>query len=511
MDTIILTNGELAPTKSNGIKIGWDIGIKNMSYCRVKQTIPSISNVLGEHNSSESNESNDSNESNESNNSMKNIIKIGSNMYQIVGWEIINVVPKINQIIYEQGEITLDTRPIVKCSARKTTTNKQNHSDKKNCNDNVCGKPATHCVVNNPTIGYCNTHYPAEYKTTRDTVEILPTTCRCWYNMSDNTTPTTHTTPTTPTTVNRCQTGAVILSAKNPYVGYCKKHVPMSGLLVSEQLKIIRKRKVASLNLTMLSSALYDELDARPAILYADDVLLENQPVLKNPTMKTMQTFLYSYYVLRGIQSPRNNIKTVGEIHCYCASNKLDIIKLLPQNDAINILRKVKDVKSGYTRNKKLAVLICQYLLDHGTGCEELALIFTDKKKQDDLADSLLMTIHFFERVNLTQLRTQHKNTGAKTKAKTKSKSKTTNPETTSNICFGTEIDICNNDLLLLDEHQLLISELLPKRGGGKKDIKLNNSTSPSIVNKNGVNLTGKISVNLDSPPVSDSSLSDRE
>ncbi len=499
------------------IKIGWDIGIKNMSYCRLQphqsntQTTPPTQTITPTN---------------------QNIITIGVNSYQIAGWEIINVVPKVNQFIHDQGEITLDARPALKCCASKTTKTTKPAAGA----GELCGKLAAHSLISDSTKGFCNTHFkssvPRDATTgqQQDTVEILPDSCRCWHHdiLSDG-------------TKSRCQTGAVILNARHQFIGYCKKHIPSSGLQPGDQLKIIRSRKVASLDLTMLAAALYDELDARPDILVASDVLLENQPVLKNPTMKTMQTFLYSYYVMHGVQRPRTGARTVGDIHCYCASNKLDIIKLLPPAAATDILRRVKEVKSGYSRNKKMAVYICQYLLEHGKGCADLAVKFADKKKQDDLADSLLMTLHFFERANLTKLRTAE----AKTKAKAAKSNSGANAD-----------DSESATLPVTDERQDLLAELLPKRGGGKKTaagIQLANTvidtstttsaiiepstTTPAEPTKNKktntktkstsrtttkqsttnpaqnilTQLGDKLSINIDSPPVSDSSLSDVE
>jgi hypothetical protein len=503
------------------IKIGWDIGIKNMSYCRLQPHQPNT--ISGTTQSTQTTTSIN-----------QNIITIGLNSYQIAGWEIINVVPKVNQFIHDQGEITLDARPALKCCAPKTTKSapKKTTVIVEQETGELCGKSATHSLVSDHTKGFCNTHFkssvPRDATTgvQQDTIEILPDSCRCWHHdiSSDG-------------TRIRCQTGAVILNARNQFIGYCRKHIPSCGLPAGDQLKIIRSRKVASLDLTMLAAALYDELDARPDILVASDVLLENQPVLKNPTMKTMQTFLYSYYVMHGVQRPKNGARTVGDIHCYCASNKLDIIKLLPPAAATDILRRVKEVKSGYSRNKKMAVYICQYLLEHGTGCADLAIKFADKKKQDDLADSLLMTLHFFERANLTKLRTAE----AKTKAKAaKSGSGATDDSNAAAILPTT------------DERQDLLAELLPKRGGGKKtavpEIALTTATNttpaepstttltdttknkianskPKLASRNtnkqtkstnpAVNiltqLGGKLSINIDSPPVSDSSLSDAD
>ena len=175
---------------ANQIKIGWDIGIKNMSYCQLRPA--NQTNLLP-------------------NPTTNNIITVGANSYQITGWEIINVVPKVNQFIHDQGEITLDTRPIIKCCATKTKSKKLAGNTVSTTGGEICGKPAAHCLISDPTIGYCNTHYKTSlHQSIADptaTVEILPTSCRCWYHEQS------------PSGTSRCQTGAVILSARNPYIG----------------------------------------------------------------------------------------------------------------------------------------------------------------------------------------------------------------------------------------------------------------------------------------------------
>ena len=132
------------------------------------------------------------------------------------------------------------------------------------------------------------------------------------------------------------------------------------------------------------------------------------------------------------------------------------------------------------------------------------------------------MTLHFFERAGLTKLRAGE----AKTRAKA---AKSGAPISDSGVA--------------LDERQDLLTELLPKRGGGKAKQAINTETntgtntgitsnSPStatttiqaastnskkiktvskstVANNILTQLAGKISINLDSPTVSDSSLSD--
>ena len=41
-------------------------------------------------------------------------------------------------------------------------------------------------------------------------------------------------------------------------------------------------------------------------------------------------------------------------------------------------------------------------MIETATNAEEIRALFADKKKQDDLADSMLMTLHYEERANLT-------------------------------------------------------------------------------------------------------------
>jgi hypothetical protein len=94
--------------------------------------------------------------------------------------------------------------------------------------------------------------------------------------------------------------------------------------------------------------------------------------------------------------------RSVDTVHCYCASKKLDILKFLPIERIRAITDELKTLKGQYSRNKRMAIRICEYLIETATNADEIRSLFSDKKKQDDLADSMLMTLHFEERVNLT-------------------------------------------------------------------------------------------------------------
>ena len=80
------------------------------------------------------------------------------------------------------------------------------------------------------------------------------------------------------------------------YKGYCKKHI--NELIktkihtTNDFLKINRAKTTSKFDINQLGIALFQELDKiKHTILDASIILLENQPVLKNPTMKSMQMF----------------------------------------------------------------------------------------------------------------------------------------------------------------------------------------------------------------------------
>ena len=55
-----------------------------------------------------------------------------------------------------------------------------------------------------------------------------------------------------------------------------------------------------------------------------EDVLLENQPCLKNPTMKSVQMMMYTFFILRGVM---NDNSSITKVHMVNARNKLKIYK----------------------------------------------------------------------------------------------------------------------------------------------------------------------------------------
>jgi len=114
------------------------------------------------------------------------------------------------------------------------------------------------------------------------------------------------------------------------------------------------------------------------------DVIVENQPSLKNPTMKSIQMIVYSYFLVNGICKDDSSIVGLEMIN---ARNKLKVYKGEP----------IKcDIKETYKRNKYLAVKYCEKMI---VDEEQMFIdLYNDSKKKDDLSDSYLQGIYYLNK-----------------------------------------------------------------------------------------------------------------
>jgi hypothetical protein len=114
------------------------------------------------------------------------------------------------------------------------------------------------------------------------------------------------------------------------------------------------------------------------------DVIVENQPSLKNPTMKSIQMIVYSYFLVNGICKDDSSIVGLEMIN---ARNKLKVYKGEP----------IKcDIKETYKRNKFLAVKYCEKMIVDEE--QKFIDLYNDSKKKDDLSDSYLQGIYYLNK-----------------------------------------------------------------------------------------------------------------
>ena len=167
-------------------------------------------------------------------------------------------------------------------------------------------------------------------------------------------------------------------------IAVCKKHITVIKNAIP-----IKKILVSKIPLQRLNTTLITLLDNLPQLLGVDQVLIENQPVLKNPRMKTIQIMLYSYFITRGIIDKPGNNSLITNIQLIAARNKLT---------AYDGPEVVCNIKSKYGRTKRLSVEYCKYMIKDDVVFSEL---FANSNKKDDLADCYLQGVYYFKKTTI--------------------------------------------------------------------------------------------------------------
>jgi hypothetical protein len=143
------------------------------------------------------------------------------------------------------------------------------------------------------------------------------------------------------------------------------------------------------------SDALFDALSSRfnKSFENVNYIIIENQPVLKNPIMKSIQMMVYSYFKI--LHLTNKDSSTIKQVNLINAANKLRFaISKLEQNvpnfEPITMLvttnkyRQTKDASVKYVRE----LLRCCDKKEHMT-------LFDTFKKKDDLSDTLLQGLYY--------------------------------------------------------------------------------------------------------------------
>jgi hypothetical protein len=154
----------------------------------------------------------------------------------------------------------------------------------------------------------------------------------------------------------------------------------------------MKPKKCKDLKLLELGKTIKEKLDELSEFNNIDYVVIENQPVLKNPTMKSIQIMVFSYFVFK------DKVHEITDICLLNANNKMKVYKgeIDPE-----VLGKITKLKSKYSQNKKLAIIHTNLMLDKVNEEPVFIEMFNKSKKKDDYADSYLMTLFFISnRIN---------------------------------------------------------------------------------------------------------------
>ena len=154
--------------------------------------------------------------------------------------------------------------------------------------------------------------------------------------------------------------------------GHGPSHVVKSTIKTWEIIEVRTKGEKIPFDETMKRLLVHLEKRWPKDSKLPDHILLENQPCMKNPTMKSIQVYIYAYF------------HTIGCLpRLASAINKLKVKRNLEPPK-----------KTSYGEKKKLAVLVTRlYIYD------DWLAFFDKQKKKDDYSDSFLQAIHFIENV----------------------------------------------------------------------------------------------------------------
>ena len=163
---------------------------------------------------------------------------------------------------------------------------------------------------------------------------------------------------------------------------YCSSHINHKSLETKDK-KIKKKKLNTNYDICKLSQTCINKLNTID-LKNVNQVLIENQPALKNPTMKSIQMIVYTFFIINGIMKDTSSIE---HIHMVNARNKLKVYK----GPKIECNKKGK-----YAQNKFLSVEYTKTMIIKEK--DEFIELFNQSKKKDDLADAYLQGIYWIEK-----------------------------------------------------------------------------------------------------------------
>jgi hypothetical protein len=247
--------------------------------------------------------------------------------------------------------------------------------DSKNDNSK-CSKKCTHYYQNGGSTHYfCGLHKNQYRKLHKEVLELIPfkTTEPCQKYKNSG---------------KQCsKKGSFKIKSHDKTETICTYHTNL--LQKKDKLNSIKKLVSTNANrapIRPILKKLVLQMNKNTHFLTADYVLIENQPSMKNPKMKSVASTLYSWFLINGVCNNENK-SNVKEIFYLCPSNKLKINDEDIQKE-INKLKKTQQ----YAYTKKMAIAKTLQLLKTN---EKWYDYLNGHGKKDDLCDSYLQGLYF--------------------------------------------------------------------------------------------------------------------
>lgn len=221
-------------------------------------------------------------------------------------------------------------------------------------NGGNCGKPAKYEHKSNSDIFYCDKHV-TQYNPIISNAVTTDTQHQCEYSGCDK----------------KC---THILDN----VHYCPKHLKkiQTQQISNNKLRKIKLGGCMKEPLYDLGRRMYDTLNNIPEILITDRIVIENQPSLTNPTMKSISILLFGYFIV--MKHPC--------VEFISPSKKLKVNEQLTKS----ILSECTTKPLKYSTTKELGVKYSEELLKSFIDNTKWFELLHASKKKDDLCDAFL-------------------------------------------------------------------------------------------------------------------------
>ena len=173
---------------------------------------------------------------------------------------------------------------------------------------------------------------------------------------------------------------------KDCELGYCNLKTCQKELhsnYTKKQIKKIKKLNSNHISINVLAKILHRELEKITGLDQIDMVIIENQPVLKNPKMKSIQMIVFSFFLFKALDH-----SYPYEVKLFNASKKLKIY------DGPEI----KTTKKKYAKRKFLSIEYTKYFIKKFKIDTKWLEVFTEAQKKDDFADCYLQALTYYHR-----------------------------------------------------------------------------------------------------------------
>ena len=167
---------------------------------------------------------------------------------------------------------------------------------------------------------------------------------------------------------------------------HCKK---IQNDYINNTVKKICSSNASKAPIEIIKKNLILQMENNKDFLNVDYVLIENQPSMKNPKMKSVSETLYSWFLIRGIIDE----KKIKNIYYLSPSNKIKV-----KNDDIDKeIKDIKDQSKKYKFTKNIGIIYTRDILKNDN---KWLNFLNSNNKKDDLCDSYLQGLYFFDNIN---------------------------------------------------------------------------------------------------------------